>query len=203
MVSRQPMSDCQWACVGPVFAVCSATVELDRSPLAAFQPIKYVVSASETFCNKSHWLVVLCELYDMWICYICEWHGCLEWRKWRWSDQHDFLKTVSNDIYRLLPPAGMEGYFLSYKHRMYMLVWPLAVVFVGCSSSSIFPPVEWGEYSFFLSSDLTIKQTLGQFLSKRAHVKKKERQTANSLLTLNIYCKEFELFANYICIILL
>ncbi len=136
MVSCQPMSDCQWTCVGPVFAVCSAPVELDRSLLAAFQPIKYVVSPSETLCNKSHWLVVLYELYDMWIFYICEQHGCLEWKKWRRTDQHDFLKTVSNGIYRLLPPAGMEGYLLSYKHRMYMLVWPLAVVFAGCSSSS-------------------------------------------------------------------
>ncbi len=87
----------------------------------------------------------------------------------------------------------MEGYLLSYKHRMYMLVWPLAVVFAGCSSSSFFSKwntVEWGEVFF---TDLIIKQTLGQFLTKRAHVKKKERQTANRT---QMYCKDFELFAN-------
>ncbi len=87
----------------------------------------------------------------------------------------------------------MEGYLLSYKHRMYMLVWPLAVVFAGCSSSSFFPNgIQWNGVKFFFT-DLTIKQTLGQFLTKRAHVKKKERQTANRT---QIYCKDFELFAN-------
>ncbi len=154
--------------------MCSAPVELDRSLLAAFQPIKYVVSPSETLCNKSHWLVVLYELYDMWIFYICEQHGCLEWKKWRWTDQHDFLKTVSNGIYRLLPPAGMEGYLLSYKHRMYMLVWPLAVVFAGCSSSSFFPNgIQWNGVKFFLQTWLSSKH-LGSFWQKEHMLRKRK-----------------------------